>query len=157
MRKVTCLIAMVFVFVMMTGTAFAWSDRSEGRPHQIASGNRESGIFVWHDNSNELHMRIADSERKHVYSGIIQTDGRFFGLEEKQLENGDYLTIDRDRNTIRFRFTSDRDFDGINFKILGGDTVDFDLYRDGKEISRKDIFVGRRGWHPWHNNFYLEK
>ncbi len=156
MRRVTCMIAIVFVFVMMSGNAFAWSERTEGQPHQISLGVKQTGVFVWHDR-DELRIRAVNSERQHVYSGIIKTDGRFFGVKEKQLENGDYVSIDRDRNTIRFSFTSGQGFDGIDFKVFGGETVKFDLYKDGREMPRKEIFLGKQGWHPRHNNFYLEK
>lgn len=158
MRRVTCMIAAVFILVMMAGNAFAWSERAEGRaPQQTPLGMKQTGVFVWHDRGQELHIRAVNSGRQHVYSGIIQTDGRFFAVKEKQLENGDYVSIDRDSKTIRFRFSTAGGVDGIDFKVLGGETVDFDLYKDGKEMPRKEIFLGKRGWHPWHNNFYLEK
>lgn len=157
MKRLTCLLATVCVFVMMSGTAFAWSERAEGRPQLIGMAKFSPGVFVWHDRGDALHFRASNSGRQHVYSGIIQTDGRFFAVEEQQLENGDYISIDRDRNTIKFRFTTGRGFDGLDFKVRGGETVNFDLYKDGKEMPLQEIFVGKRGWHPWHNNFYLEK
>lgn len=157
MRRVSCMLAVVFIFVMMSGSAFAWNERAEGRPQLTGFGKFSPGVSVWHDRNNELYIRAGNSGRQHVYSGIIQTDGRFYAVEEKQLENGDYISIDHERNTIRFRFTAGREFDGLNFKVLGGETVDFDFYKDGKEMPRQEIFVGKRGWHPWHNNFYLER
>ncbi|MDF2636860.1 MAG: hypothetical protein K0R78_3734 [Pelosinus sp.] len=177
MRKVTFLITITFLLVMLSGTALAWSDRSEGHPDQynatprwgqlsedhpffrFARLNGKPGLYVWHDRNDELHIRAINNNYRgsqHVFSGVIQTDGRFYNIEEKQLENGDYVKLDRDRNTIRFRFTG-RGTDGIDFKVQGGDTVDFDLYKDGREMPTNEICIGKKSWHPWHNNFYLER
>lgn len=177
MKKLSFLMTITFVLVMLSGSALAWSDRSEGRPDQFNSTKRFShlsedhpffrfgqlngrpGIYVWHDRNDELHIRSINNNSKgsqHVYSGVIRTDGRFYNVEDKQLENGDYIKVGSNKNTIRFRFTG-RGIDGIDFKIKGGDTVDFDLYKDGKEMPPKEICIGKNSWHPWHNNFYLER
>ncbi|MDF2570519.1 MAG: hypothetical protein K0R55_2123 [Sporomusa sp.] len=175
MKKLSLLMATTFVLVMLSGNAFAWSDRSEGHPSQLQNAqalrNRSEhpafvfgnsnrhGLYVWHDRNDELHVRATNFNylgRQHVFTGVIQTDGRFYNIEEKQLENGDYVKVDRDKNTIRFRFTG-RGVDGLDFRVQGGDTVDFDLYKNGEQMQRNEIFIGRKGWHPWHNNFYLER
>ncbi|WP_371360991.1 hypothetical protein [Sporomusa malonica] len=181
MKKLTFLMAITFVLVTLSGTALAWSDRSEGHPDQYNSTqkwnhfsdlsedhpffrfarlNGKPGLYVWSDrNDEQLHIRAVNKNswgNQHVYSGVIQTDGKFYNIEEKQLENGDYVKLDRERNTIRFRFTG-RGMDGIDFKVRGGDTVDFDLYKDGKEMPTKEICIGKKSWHPWHNNFYFER
>ncbi|WP_425060150.1 hypothetical protein SCACP_08120 [Sporomusa carbonis] len=158
MKKLSFLMVTTFVLVMLSGNALAWSDRSEGQPYQTPLGvmMRAPGLFIWHDHNDELHIRSTNLGHQHVFSGIIQTDGRFYNIEQKQLENGDYVKVDRDHKTIRFRFTG-RGLDGIDFKVRGGETVDFDLYKDGKEMPRNEIFIGKKGWHPWHNNFYLER
>lgn len=184
MKKITFLMIVTLVLVMFSGSALAWSDRSEGHPDhynaELGSKDRPSwfnprnhsdgnpffrfgklngqpGVYVWHDRNDVLHLRAANNTgRQHVFSGVIQTDGRFYNIEEKQLENGDYVKLDRERNTIRFRFTG-RGIDGIDFKVQGGDTVDFDLYKDGKPMPTNEICIGKKSWHPWHNNFYLER
>jgi hypothetical protein len=154
MKKITMLLATTFVFVMLAGQAFAWSDRGEGRPNQPKFTT--PGIAVWHNRNNEFHIKSTAFRGNHVFTGIIQTDGRFYDIAEKELEGGDYVKADRDHNTIRFRLTG-RGIDAISFRVLGGDTVDFDLYRDGENMPVKEIFIGKNGWHPWHSNFYFER
>ena len=176
MKKLTGFLAITFAFTMLSTTAFAWTDRSEGRPDQYNPNPRwhhvsedhpffrfsklnGAGLYVWHDENDELHLRAVNNsfrDNQHVFTGIIRTDGRFHNIENRELENGDYIKVDNDRNTIRFRFTG-RGIDGIDFKVRGGDTVDFDLYKDGKEMPTKEICIGKESWHPWHNNFYLER
>ncbi|HWR08431.1 hypothetical protein [Sporomusa sp.] len=157
MKKLPILMAITVTLVMLSGSAFAWSDRAEGRPSQtLGQFFNTASLSVWHDHNDEIHLKSTNLRGQHVFTGVIQTDGRFYNIREKELENGDFIKVDRDNKTIRFRFTG-RGFDGIDFKVKGGETVDFDLFKDGKEMSRKEIYIGKKGWHPWHNNFYLER
>lgn len=150
MKKLSCLVLLACFLVTLSGTAFAWSDRSEGSPRQ----QHPPSISVWHDNDNEFHVKTLNLRKQHVFSGVIQTDGRFYGIEENNLENGDFIKVDRDRNTIRFRFTG-RGIDELSFKVKRGDVLKFDLNRDGEDMARDEIFIGHRGWHPRDNNFTL--
>ncbi|WP_371372904.1 hypothetical protein [Sporomusa aerivorans] len=156
MKKLRLLIATTFILVMLTGNAFAWSERSEGRPPYLPGVAYSQGVVVWHDNNNEFHLTAA-SRGRHVISGVIKTDGRFHSVEERYLENGDYLKVDRNKKTIRFRFASDRGLDGIDFKVRGGESVKFSLYKDGADMPQKQIFIGKKGWHPADNTFKIER
>lgn len=153
MKKISCFIVLACFLLTLSGTAFAWSDRSEGAPplHPFAPPS----LSVWHDRNDTFHVKAADLKGRHVFSGVIQTDGRFFDVNEKQLENGDFVRVDRDRNAIRFRFTG-RGFDEISFKVRRGDTLKFNLLKDGYGMSAKEIFIGRSGWHPKDNRFILK-
>jgi len=149
MKKLSCLALLTCFLVTLSGTAFAWSDRSEGRPEQ-----RPPSLSVWHDRNDEFHVKSATFRRQHVFSGVIKTDGHFYDIDEKDLEYGDYVRVDHDRNTIRFHFTG-RGIDEINFKVRGGDTLTFDLNKDGRDMERNEIFIGQNGWHPRDNRFTL--
>ena len=70
------------------------------------------------------------------------------------MENGDFVKVDRKRDTIRFRLTG-RGVDEISFKVRNADFVKFDLYKDGDEMPRENIFIGKKGWHPRENRFTL--
>jgi hypothetical protein len=155
MNKLKFLIAATFIFVMLAGNAFAWNERSEGRPSLPALAQTQA-VLIWHDNNDKLHL-TATSRGNHSISGVIKTDGRFYDIQEKQLENGDYLKINRDRNTIQFRFSTGRSFDGVDFKVRGGHSVTFDLFRDGAAMPKKEIYIGKKGWHPLRNSFKLER
>lgn len=149
MKKLSCLALLTCFLVTLSGTAFAWSDRSEGRPQQ-----NPPSMSVWHDRNDEFHVKSTNFRKKHLFSGVIQTDGHFYDIDEKNLENGDFVKVDRDRNTIRFHLTG-RGIDEFNFKVRGGDTLTFDLNKDGRDMARNEIFIGRYGWHPRDNRFTL--
>ena len=156
MRKVSLLVVITCILVTLSGNAFAWSDRSEGRPGQtFAQLLRSPSISIWHDNNNEFHLKSTNYRGQHVFTGTIKTDGKFYSINQKELESGDFIRLDRDRNTIRYRLTG-RGIDEINFKIKGGDALKFDLHKDGQEMSSKEIFIGKSGWHPRDNKFILK-
>jgi hypothetical protein len=149
MKKLSFFVVLTCFLVTLSGTAFAWSDRSEGRPQQ-----NPPSLSIWHDRNDEFHVKSTNFRNQHVFSGVIRTDGRFYDIEERDLENGDFVRVDHDRNTISFRFTG-RGTDEINFHIRGGDTLTFDLNRDGRDMRSSEIFIGQRGWHPRDNRFTL--
>ncbi len=155
MKKLSCFLVITCFLVTLSGTALAWGDRSEGRPDQtLRQMMRIPSLSVWHDHNNEFHIKSTNLRDQHVFTGVIHTNGRFYDIEKKELENGDYIKVDRHHDTIRFRFTG-RGIDEINFRVKGGDTVKFNLYKDGHEMPSEDIFIGKRGWHPRDNTFNL--
>ncbi|KYZ74831.1 hypothetical protein AXX12_16555 [Anaerosporomusa subterranea] len=152
MRKLSFLVVLTCFLVTFSGTAFAWSDRSEDRPYLAHFG--APSLSIWHDRNDEFHVKSTNLRGQHIFTGVIQTDGRFYDIDEKNMENGDFVRLDRDRNSIRFRLTG-RGFDEFNFKVRRGDTLKFDLNKDGRDMPRKQIFIGKDGWHPGDNRFTL--
>lgn len=153
MKKFSFLVVLTCFLVTLSGTAFAWSDRSEGRPYQ--SFFAPPSLAIWHDRNDEFHVKSTNLRGQHIFSGVIKTDGRFYGIDEKNLENGDFIKLDRDRNSIRFRLTG-RGFDEFSFKVKKGDTLKFDLKRDGRDMPHKQILIGKDGRHPRDNRFTLK-
>lgn len=152
MKKITCLFVLVCFLITLSTSAFAWDDRSHRRPHP----GREidlSRISVWQDD-NDFRLKTTTYRFNHVFTGTITTDGRFYNIENRELEHGDYVRVDRDRNTIRFRLTG-RGVDEISFKARGGDKVTFNLHKDGHAMNTKEIFIGKNGRHPRDNRFTL--
>lgn len=149
MKKLSCLALLTCFLVTLSGTAFAWSDRSEGRPPQ-----NPSSLSVWHERNDEFHVKTTNFRNQHVFSGVIQTNGRFYGIDDRKLENGDFVKVDRDHNTLRFRFTG-RGIDELNFRVQGGNTLTFDINKDGRDMASNQIFIGKNGWHPKDNKFTL--
>lgn len=148
MKKLASLLLLTCFLVTLSGTAFAWSDRSEGRPEQSLS------LYIWHERNGEFHVKTTNLRNQHVFSGVIKTNGIFRSIDSKDLENGDYVKVDRDRNTISFRLTG-RGTDEFDFKVLFGNRLTFDLKRDGRDMPSNEIFIGRHGWHPSDNRFTL--
>lgn len=153
MKKLTCFLVSVCMLLLLSGIALASPDRDEGKPNSFEPGQTR-GYFIWQD-ERELNLRTTTHGQSHVFSGVLHTNKRFYNIEEKQLENGDYVRLDRDHNTLRFRFTTTGGSDGFSLKLFLNDQVDFDLYRDGKKIPTKEIYIGRHGWHPKRPNFEL--
>lgn len=153
MKKISCLVVLTCLLVTFSGTALAWNDRSEGHPYLSQAVGRPS-LSIWHDRNDEFHVKSTSLRGQHVFAGTIQTNGRFYDVDEKNMENGDFIKIDRDRNCIQFRFTG-RGFDEFNFKVRRGDTLKFDLQRDGRDMPTRQIFIGKDGWHPGDNRFIL--
>lgn len=155
MKKLSCLVVITCFLVTLSGTAFAWSDRSEGRPEQtLGQMMHIPSLSIWHGRNDKFHVKSINLRDQHVFTGVIHTDGRFYDIEEKELENGDFVKVNRHHNTIRFRFTG-RGIDEMSFNVKDGDSIKFNLYKDGEEMPRKDIFIGHDGWHPWDNDFSL--
>ena len=153
MRKLSCLIVLACFLVTFSGTALAWNNSSEGRPYQ----DRAFGVptlSIWHDRNDEFHVRSTSLRGRHIITGTIHTNGRFYDVDEKNMEGGDYIRLDRARNSISFRFT-DRGFDEFNFKVRNGNILKFDVNRDGRDMPGNHIFIGKNGWHPRDNTFTL--
>ncbi|MCM0758819.1 hypothetical protein M7775_09605 [Sporomusa sphaeroides DSM 2875] len=153
MRKIACLVVLTCFLVTLSGTAFAWSDRSAGRPYQ--SFLAPPSLAIWHERNDEFHVKSANLRGQHVFSGEIRTDGRFYDINEKSMGNGDFIKLDRNRKSIRFRLTG-RGFDEFSFKVRKGDTLKFDLKRDGRDLPNQQILIGKKGWHPRDNRFTLK-
>lgn len=154
MKKLSCILVVAFLLAMLSGTVFANQAPSEGRPAAFTPEHTH-GYFIWSDD-NELHLRTTGRGPVHVYSGMITTDGRFYDIEEKQLENGDHVRIDRDHNRIYFRFTTGKATDGFDFKLHRGNKVGFKLFVDGQKAPIDDIYIGKEDRAPKSNEFELK-
>lgn len=153
MKKLTVLLLVALTLVAMSSYAFAWAPRDQGRPDAFRPGDSR-GYFIWHDYDG-LHIWTSTRGARHEFSGVIRTDGAFFDVQGKRLEGDDFFRVDRDRDTIQFRFETAGGADGINFRIDGGSYANFDLFIDGHRIDPGEIYIGDRNWHPRHSDFTL--
>lgn len=154
MRNRRVLSALVGLFMMgMTTSAFAWSPELEGSPDDFHMGKNQ-GYFIWHDDAG-LHLRTTTKGQNHVYTGVLRTDGRFVNVHGVRLENDDRYKITSFGHKLEFRFETIGASDGIDFRVDGGDKVDFDLFVDGHKISPKKIYGGEDNWHPRSNSFKI--
>lgn len=167
--------------IALTGSAFAWSGKADvsGKPDEF-SPNGRAGYYIWQDR-NGFHIWITTRGERHVFSGVIRTDGNLFNVRGHNLEQGDsvrdYGEVQgrswfdgRDRNRgnrftiggrdihfendkMNFRFNTTGGSDGLNFRISNANYVEFDLYIDGHPISRKKIHIGEESWNPQSHKF----
>ena len=157
MRKVFIALVMGLTLVFLSGAALAatWHAPVEGVPQALLQWDTR-GYFIWHDNDG-MHLRVRAMLRPHTFTGVIQTDGQFISYHDKQLEPGDYFTLDSDHNTLRFKLSVVGGVDGIDFKILGGTYLRFDLGMNGYRVNPTEIFLGEDNWQPSLNHFVLRR
>ncbi len=153
MKKLTAFLLVAVILVFGSGYALAWAPELKGRPEQFAPGDSR-GVFVWRDD-NGLHLRTTTRGRLHVFSGVLRTNGYFADVRGVREERNDFSRLNDDRNSIMFRFKTQGDVDGLDFRVRGGDQVELDLFVDGHRIDTREIYVGYRGWHPNRSNFVL--
>lgn len=174
--------------IALTGSAFAWSGKADvsGKPSEINQKNSQPGYYIWQD-GQEFHIWTATNNRKHVFNGVIRTDGNFNRVQGNRLERGDSFKfydddkqparswfkafegergrhfafdrreVDTDQDSIRFKFDNTGGADGLTFRVSNATYVDFDLYVDGRPVPRKQIYIGEDGWHPTSAHFKLVK
>lgn len=184
MKKKGLIVFLVgLLLVALTGSAFAWSPRLDGKPDQFYPGGPR-GYYVWHDD-NGFHIWTTNRGSEHTYSGVIRTDGRFVHVRGHNLEEGDSFKLysdarertwfeasesDRgnrfvlkgrevgyDNDKIRFKFDTIGGSDGLNFRIKDASYVEFDLFVDGHPVNHREIHIGDNGWHPHSHHFRFEQ
>lgn len=178
MKKMLVIVGLLLI--TLSGNAFAWSGKAdiEGSPGKLTLGI-QSGYFIWQDEGG-FHIWTTAHDEKHVFTGTIRTDGDFFQVKGHRLESGDSFRVadnpwfrdddngrrhfqnkgrllNLDKDKLQFKLETTRGSDGINFNIRGASYIDFDLYMDGKPVSRKDIRISDIGWHPEAHHFRLYK
>jgi len=90
---------------------------------------------------------LSSVDPHHPFARLFENDRR---------DSQDRVKLDKERDTIKFRFdNSGCDVDGINFRIIGGNKVKFDLYMDGRRIDSSEIYIGEEGWHPGRSAFTM--
>jgi len=154
MKKHFSFLVLLITFVCLPATAFMASLNYEGEPDML-NPNHILGAFAWHNNDG-FHLRTTAIGEKHVFTGIIHTNGYFKDIDDRLFRDGDYYHL-KDRDTIEFQFTTDNRSVGINFNVTNGDYTAFELYMDGHKISPMDVYVGKDGWHPGDYKFTLDR
>lgn len=153
MKKLFSVLVASLLVLVFCGSAFAWAPRVEGKPDAFEQG-KSRGYFIWHDD-NGLHMWTTTRGQQHRFSGVIRTDGRIVDVQGKRLEGGDRFGVGPERHELKFDFETAGGDDGVNFRIEGGDRVNFELFIDGHRINPGEIHIGDRGWHPERSEFTL--
>lgn len=184
MKKKWLIITLVGLFIMsFTGSVFAWSGSAniEGKPDQFQI-NRAKGYYIWQDEKG-FHIWTTTRSEEHTFTGVIRTNGEFLHVKGQNLERGDSFKVNSDdqgrpwfkssdnkgkhffsfggremdyeNDKIQFKFATTGGMDGINFQVKDASFIDFDLYMDGRPISRKEIYISDSGWHPQSHKFRL--
>ncbi|HBF38592.1 MAG TPA: hypothetical protein DDW50_14895 [Firmicutes bacterium] len=147
MKKWLSLILAATLMFYFTNLVFAfWPDPMEGEPTTLLRQHLE-GYFIWHDSSG-VHLKVeAATGTKHIFTGVIETDGRIENLMTKTADTNDYSKLS-DHDTLKFQLTASDQVSAIDFGIFDGQSVRFELSMDGRKIDGNKIYFGRDGWHP---------
>jgi hypothetical protein len=155
MRRLAAAAAFAAVMVLAAGTALAWFAPVEGPPQAMLQGDAR-GFFIWHD-WDGVHLRVHTKMFALPFSGVIKTDGHFAQVHGKKLEFGDHYWLNPVKNTLTFKFMTAAGMDGLDFKVMGGSHLSFDLRLNGQPINPAEIYVGHEGWRPSSHHFMLRR
>ena len=155
MKKWLTLIFTVILVFCFANFAFAfWPHNIEREPTAFLQQHLE-GYFIWHDSSG-FHLKVATADgERHIFSGVIETDGRIENLMTIAFDPHDYSHL-IDRDTLKFRLTASDQILAIDFNLWYGHSVRFELSMDGRRIDVNNIYIGKDGWHPNSAAFFLE-
>lgn len=161
------------LLIAMTGGALArpGKDGADRKPAQI-SYNGPEGYYIWQDKRG-VHIWATAYSKKHVFSGVIRTDGYLSHVRGHRLEGRDAVDvysdskegfwqgdsgseddhsygfdgheIDLEHDNLHFKFHTDGGTDGLSFKIKDASFVDFDLSVDGRQVSHRKFMLGAEG------------
>ena len=150
-RSLTALGATLVLVAVLAAPAFAWSGRLEGRPEMLHPGG-DLGYYIWHDDQG-LHLRTTGPGPRHVFRGIVRTDGEVRDVRLVRLEGDDGYEIRDGGHVLDLRFETWDGIDGVDFRVNRGQWLSFALRIDGALAPTNEIFLGEDGVHPAHNPF----
>ncbi|HBF39192.1 MAG TPA: hypothetical protein DDW50_17965, partial [Firmicutes bacterium] len=155
MKKwLTLILAVIFMFCFANFAFAFWPDNMEGEPTPLLQQYLE-GYFIWNDSSG-FHLKVATANgAKHIFTGVIGTDGRIENLMTQTFDPDDYSRL-IDHDTLKFRLTASNQISAMNFNVWYGHSMRFELSMDGRKIDVNNIYIGRDGWHPNSAAFFLE-
>ncbi|MDR3561053.1 MAG: hypothetical protein P4N59_06390 [Negativicutes bacterium] len=153
MKKITAMFLLVFLLVGLNSYAFAWAPKDQGQPDVFRPGDIR-GYFIWHDEVG-MHLWTSTRGTRHVFSGVIRTNGAFVDAYGKRPEGEPLFQVARGQDTLTFRLETEGGAEGVNFRIDGGSWANFDLFIDGRRIDPDEIFIGDRSFHPRRSDFTL--
>jgi hypothetical protein len=150
-----CLTLMLIALITLgcaTAALAAWPANFEGKPNLMRHEPTDA-YFIWHDRDG-VHIRVTSKEDSQVFTGSITTDGKLENIMVKSTGNRDYSRL-IDNGKLNFRLTAADNPAGIDFSIIRGETVKFNLEIDGQRINPSQIFVGAEGWNPGDSRFSI--
>jgi hypothetical protein len=152
-KRVSVVLAIFIVFCFTSYVFAAYLPHIDGKPDSFEPGNSQ-GYFIWQDKEG-LHVRTTTFGKKHIFSGVIRTDGKFRDVFGKATMADDSFHVSDNQDKITFQFTDTGESSGIDFYFKNGTYLTFSLSMDGDEINSNDIFIGKDGWHPGSYKFTI--
>ncbi len=114
-----------------------------------------AGYYLWHDDAG-YHLRTHGPGAEHQFVARLKTNGTFKDVDKSMLEKADRVTVKDDGHVLVLHLHTYGAWDGVNFRIDGGERMRLNLKLDGQEISTSNIFLGSGGAHPATDPFKVE-
>lgn len=156
MKKIIAVIlGLLFCFGSYAFAADSDSSRLDGKPAAFNPGH-VNGYFIWQDKDG-LHLRTTTPGEKHEFTGTIHTDGAFKNVFESSKETNNSFSLDKDHNTIDFKFATTGGSDGIDLNVHRATYIKFSLSMDNVNVDPANIYIGSKGWHPDNYKFTISQ
>jgi hypothetical protein len=153
----------IALLILAAGAALAVPNEVEGSPplatdelaeDESAVAHYPTGYYVWHTEQG-WHLRTHGPGERHHFSARLQTDGTFYSVDARRLEEVDHFAIVDGGRTLVLDFDTYEGIDGVDFRIHNGSNLRFSLRLNGELISTERIYLGSGGAHPRSNPFRL--
>lgn len=152
-RLLSIALVAVVAFIAMVQPAAAWGGPLDGRPTLLGPGS-PTGYYLWTDGG--LHLRASSLAGLNTFTGRITTDGVIRDARKVSGEGRDWIQ-QLGPGELTFSFATHSFNDGIDFHVIGGSYVRFDLSLNGYPISTDRIHLGRFNHHPLSNPVILPR
>ncbi|MBW2455112.1 MAG: hypothetical protein JRI68_11410 [Deltaproteobacteria bacterium] len=168
MRKtITSLLAVALGLGALTFAADAGAKnvkRWKGKPAFVQVG-KAVAVYGWQDDKRGLHLRVTAPHRKHnphKFKGTVcavdkKGKNTIKTLKPVLLEkNQDRAKVGPHGHCVWFGFKTNGHIDGFDFTTDANHLL-FTIYRDGKKVSPKKIYLGAKGVHPAKNPAFIKR
>ena len=166
-NSITSLLALAIGVGAMTFAADGGAKnvkRWTGKPDFVQVG-KAVAVYGWQDAQRGLHLRVTAPHRKHnahKFKGTVCavdkkgqntiTSLKPILLEKKQ----DSAKIGPHGHCVWFSFKTNGHIDGFDFTTEAKHLL-FTIFRDGKKVSPKKIYLGAKGVHPAKNPAVIKR
>lgn len=153
-RTLTIATGVVALFLVAAVSAFAWSGDVQGAP----TLNEQSpvGYYIWH-NDDGMHLRTHGPGSEHDFVARLHSDGIFYNVDAVRLESADKFSVTDGGHTILLHFHTYNWTDGLDYRVMGGTYVRYNVKLDGQETPTTSIYLGKDGAHPATDPFTLTR
>ncbi len=138
--------------------------RWKGKPSFVQVG-KAVAVYGWQDKGRGLHLRVTAPHRKnkpHRFKGTVcavdkKGKNTIKTLTPKLLEkNQDWAKVGPHGHCVWFDFKTNGHIDGFDFTTDANHLL-FTIFRDGKKVSPKKIYLGAKGVHPAKNPAFIKR
>ncbi len=166
-KSITSLLAVALGLGALTFAADAGAKnvkRWTGKPDFVQVG-KAVAVYGWQDAQRRLHLRVTAPHRKnkaHKFKGTVcavdkKGKNTIKTLTGKLLEkNQDRVKIGPKGHCVWFDFKTNGHIDGFDFTTDAKHLL-FTIFRDGKKVSPKKIYLGAKGVHPAKNPAFIKR